>query len=1499
MAITHPRIRQISHKIRPAKLRQRTILGDFVTMAAIQYQTSPAHKRLLKQSRYTRSNLSLRPRAIAASTLKYKGHGMIELQIDDQILSAKPTETLLQTALAAGIAIPSLCEQSPASRQLALEPHSDKQACNLCLVQIENADASLRCVRACETQAEAGMRVITQSEFLTKKRQQALSNILSDHFADCEAPCQQACPAGVDVQSYLFHIAQGNHSEAVKVIKQTLPLPLSIGRVCPAFCETECRRGLVDEPIAIRQLKRHAADLDLAEGENGGTSYMPPRLADTGKKIAIIGAGPAGLSAGYYLSNQGHHVEIFEAMPQAGGWLRYGIPEYRLPKAILDKEIDLLSRNGLILHTNTRLGHEIQLNQLVDNFDAVCLAIGAQKAVPMDYPGSTLDGCYLGVDFLKDHCLDKKLKLGKTVAVIGGGNTAIDCARTAVREGADVTLIYRRTRAEMPAEAYEVHEAEVEGVKFHFLTNPIENHSDANGRVQSVTFSKMALGEADASGRRAPVDTGETFTQAFDTVIAAVSQAPDMEFLQAPQSQLSQGTLALSRWNTFIGCEHTMSSGVEKLFVLGDARRGPATAVAAVGDGRKAAEAIDKMLKIGLSCDLHAHEFNSVKTIPSALKQAEAKSATSTTLYPNIKPQPRLKMPELTAVQRLLNYGEVELGFAPDAAMQEAARCLECACQANTDCKLRDYATDYRIDSKSLNTENARHFIVDKSSPFIQFDANRCISCGKCVEVCQQQSGHCAIQFDHHSYQAIPRELAATPERTAPRVGFSASMADSQCVQCGNCVQVCPTGALVDARDKRQGDITPLKTASTICTYCGVGCRLDLKIDPKSNRIRHIEGNNDSVVNQGMLCVKGRFGFDFINSEKRLTTPLIRKNGQLTPSSWSETIAYVAEHLQQIKLQHGSNALASLASAKATNEENFILQKFVRSVLGTNNIDHCARLCHSSTVTGLQQSIGSGAMTNDIPSIKDSEVIFILGSDTSSAHPIIASKIKQAVSLHGARLIVADPKRVAIADSAELYVAHRPGTDVMLLNAIMAEIIRNDWQDKTYIAERTEGVEALYAELAKEDYRLESAALITGVKAEDIAQLARTIGTANKTAIYYAMGITQHTTGHDNVTAIANLQLLCGNIGMAGAGINPLRGQSNVQGACDMGALPNYFTGYQKVTDIDARKRFETHWQTPLSGDVGITATHMMHEISKGKIKALYVMGENPVLSDPDQAHVLRALSQIDFLVVQDLFLTETAELAHVVLPAAAFVEKRGHFTNTERRVQRLEQALQPPGEALADWKIIQAIANAMGADWNYPSEEAIWQEINLLTPQYRGISWQRLSADDKGQLPQGIQWPCPDETHPGTPIMHQSQFTRGLGLFTPVAYRMPAEMPCSDYPLTLSTGRLLEQFHTGTLTRKTPGLELLGSPKVMISVYDAEQLGINNGDKIKLSTRRGEIEIDAFVTKRAQVGVLFLPFHFVEAAANKLTINALDPVANIPEFKVCAVKAEKVTRAC
>ncbi|WP_394391740.1 formate dehydrogenase subunit alpha [Shewanella woodyi] len=1425
---------------------------------------------------------------------------MKELTIDGKCLSANPETTLFHIAKEAGITIPNLCQQYNGLN--FPNNNNEKSHCNLCQVEVQTFDnqnqANTVTVKACDTQLVSlysnntqKVEVITQSTRLSLLRQAALNEILKDHFADCQAPCQQACPAGVDVQSYLFHIAQGDHREAVKVIKQTLPLPLSIGRVCPAFCETECRRGLVDEPVAIRQLKRHAADLDIQDE----FSYMPEKLPATDKKVAIIGSGPAGITTGYYLSNSGHDVTIFEAMPKAGGWLRYGIPEYRLPKAILDKEIEQLCKNGLKIQTNTKLGEQIHLNQLVEDFDAVCLAIGAQKAVAMDYPGSDLAGCYLGVDYLKDHCTDKHLITGKKVMVIGGGNTAIDCARTAKREGAEVTLVYRRTRNEMPAELYEIEEAEHEGIKFHYLTNPIENHSDSQGRVMSVTLEKMRLGEPDPSGRRAPIPTGETFTQAFDTVIPAVSQTPDMAFLSDPQSQLTTGKLALTRWNTFQGCEQTMSAGlstkIDKLFVLGDSRTGPATAVAAVADGRKAAQAIEKLLTSGLSCELVQHEFNSTKSIKTAKLNGD--------IYPNTPKQLKAKMPELSIKERALNFNEIELGFEPSEAMKEAARCLECACQANSDCKLRDYATEYKVDNCTQDATHSalspRQFSVDNSSPFITFDANRCISCGACVDICQQQSGHKAISFTKDHYQALPTQEKSS-ERRAPRVGFAATMQDSNCVQCGNCIQVCPTGALVDARDKTQGRTKPSEQASTICTYCGIGCRLNVHVDRENNKITRVSGDPDSVVNQGMLCVKGRFGFDFIASKQRLTQPLLRKDKQLVPVSWNEALDFIGTKLSHIISSRGGNAVAGLASAKATNEDNYLFQKLFRAVIGTNNIDHCARLCHASTVTALQESLGSGAMTNDIPGIVDSDLIFIIGSDTSNAHPIIASHIKSAIREHGATLLVADPKKVDIADHAKLYVSHKPGTDVMLLNAIMQVIIKNDWHDLDYIQARVDDYSSLYDEVMKSDYRLENAALITGVPAKQITEMASMIGTATKTAVYYAMGVTQHTSGHNNVTAIANLQLLCGNIGIKGGGINPLRGQSNVQGACDMGALPNYFSGYQRVDDPLVQVRFREAWGIEdLPHQIGLAATEMMQALSHGELKALYVMGENPVLSDPDQAHVLLALKKAELLIVQDIFLTETAALADVVLPANAFAEKSGHFTNTERRIQQLQTVVKAPGSARLDWQIIQDIANRLGADWQYRDEKQIWHEITCMTPQYRGASWQAIDSHTRnGKL--GIQWPCPAENHPGTPILHTAKFTRGRAKMTPVSYSLPAEPTCSEYPLTLSTGRLLEQFHTGTLTRKTPGLDELGKPKVMISVFDADKLGINNGDMLKISSRRGEIEICAFVTRRAQVGVLFLPFHFVEAAANKLTINAIDPIAKIPEFKICAVKVEKVS---
>ncbi|PML53790.1 formate dehydrogenase subunit alpha [Vibrio lentus] len=1401
---------------------------------------------------------------------------MIQIVIDGKYRIVEQGQTVLEAAKTCGLEIPSLC---------GLNKTADKVPCDLCVVEVDGVGVT----RSCELEVSNGLNITTQSKQLTNHRQEALNRIMTDHYADCEAPCQTACPAGVDIQSYLHHIAQNDHIKAIEVIKKTLPMPLSIGRVCPAFCETECRRNLVDESIAIRQLKRHAADADLAAQE----SYMPPKKPNKGKRVAIVGSGPGGLTAGYYLSNEGYDVSVYESMPKAGGWLRYGIPEYRLPKSILDKEIELMCRNGMAVECDKKLGVDFTLSDLSNDFDAVCLAVGASQAVEMNYTGSDLAGCYLGVDYLKDYVTDKHFTTGKKVAVIGGGNTAIDCARTAVRDGADTTLIYRRTRDEMPAEDYEIEEAEHEGVKFHFLTNPAENIAGENGHVSEIRLERMALGPADASGRRSPKPTGEFFVEDFDTVIAAVSQKPDLSFMDNESLEIP-----LTRWNTADADPQTMHMGTGNIFSIGDFRRGPATAVEAVGDGRIAAQAIDRFFNGDMN-QIPAKPFNSRKQ-----KQLKAVDPEQ---YKSIQRMARKIMPELTPEQREQSFEEVETGFDNTDAIAEAARCLECGCQANTDCDLRDYSTEYKatqthpeykIDVASNDSWQAiraeetkvgltrQKFAVDDSSEFIIFDANRCISCGQCIQACREQNVHGVLSFMNQS----DGKPASRPE-CRPNFGVDKTlMGDSNCVQCGSCVQACPTGAMVDARDRKQGDTDLLKKIDTICTYCGVGCKLTMHVDEKKNKIRYIEGG-DSPVNEGMLCVKGRFGFDFVGSDARLTTPLIRKDGWLQPASWDEAIKLIADKFTAIKQGFGSNALAGFSSAKTTNEDNYAFQKFIRRELGTNNVDHCARLCHASTVTGLEASLGSGAMTNDIPSIKHSDVIFIIGSDTTSAHPIIGSHIKQAVRHGGARLIVADPKRIDIADHAELYLAHRPGTDVMLINGVMQQIIKHGWYDQEYIEDRVDGFDTLLQEVMSPSYALDKVELVTGVKAEDIFAMARLIGTAERTAVYYSMGITQHTTGHDNVRSIANLQLLCGNIGIEGGGINPLRGQSNVQGACDMGALPNNLPGYQKVYNPMVRQKFAMEWGvSDLPAETGLTLTEIIDAACHRDVRGLYVMGENPVLSDPNQAHVIEGLEALDFLVVQDIFLTETAQYADVVLPSCSFAEKSGHFTNTERRVQRINPAVNPPGEAKEDWVIIQMLANAMGGGWGYNTVADITNEIARVTPQYGGLRWENITVN-------GVQWPSNKNNPDGTRIMHQTQFTRGRGQMEAIPFRYAAELPDSEYPLVLTTGRVLEQFHTGTMTRKTKGLDNLAGPRAMVSVHDAEALGISNGQMLKVSTRRGEIEIAAFVTKRMQKGVVFIPFHFVESPVNRLTTTATDPHAKIPEFKVAAVRIELIRK--
>ena len=674
-----------------------------------------------------------------------------------------------------------------------------------------------------------------------------------------------------------------------------------------------------------------------------------------------------------------------------------------------------------------------------------------------------------------------------------------------------------------------------------------------------------------------------------------------------------------------------------------------------------------------------------------------------------------------------------------------------------------------------------------------------------------------------------------------------------------------------------------MKRVLTTCEFCGCGCNFYLGVE--DGKVVAIYPSVSHPISQGRLCIKGWQGHEYIHSPERLTTPLIKKGNRFREASWNEAYVMIDDRLNETKTRYGSDSIAVLSSAKCTNEENYLMQKFARACLGTNNVDHCARLCHASTVVGLATTFGSGAMTNSITEIAGAEVIFIIGSNTTEQHPLIGDQVLRAIE-KGAKVIVADPRETQLAKLCSLYMMHKPGSDVALLNGMMNAIIAEGLEDKEFIAERTEGFESLKETVA--DYTPEKSSAITGVPEEKIIEAARIYARSKKSIIIYSMGITQHTTGVDNVMTTANLAMLTGNVGKEFTGVDPLRGQNNVQGACDVGALPNVFSGYQTVTDEKLRNKFEKAWKVNLPPQPGLTLVEMLNSALEGSLRAMYIMGENPMVSDPDINHVEKSLNALDFLVVQDIFLTETATLADVVLPGVSFAEKDGTFTSTERRIQRVRKAIEPLGDSKPDWKIITELSSRLGYRMGYSSPAEIMDEIAKLTPIYGGVSYSRLEDF-------GLQWPCPSPDHPGTPYLHKGSFTRGLGKFSPVGYKPPAELPSHDYPFILTTGRVGFHYHTGTMTRKAWALER-EYPRgyVEVNSQDAKQLGIRNGQTAKVISRRGEISLSLKSVDTIAKGVVFIPFHFAEAAANKLTAANLDPVAKIPEYKVCAVRLEK-----
>ena len=774
---------------------------------------------------------------------------------------------------------------------------------------------------------------------------------------------------------------------------------------------------------------------------------------------------------------------------------------------------------------------------------------------------------------------------------------------------------------------------------------------------------------------------------------------------------------------------------------------------------------------------------------------------------------------------------------------------------------------------------------ADLSHPAMAVNLDACIHCTRCVRACREVQANDVIG------------MAGRGARARIVFDMADAMGDSSCVACGECVQACPTGALLPAAGAAQ---EADRTVNSLCPYCGVGCQLVWHV--KDDRILRVEGR-DGPANHARLCVKGRFGFDYVRHPNRLTAPLIRRPGvarrpedmvdPADPSShfreagWDEALDVAARGFLRIREAHGGGALAGFGSAKGSNEEAWLVQKLVRTGFRTNNVDHCTRLCHASSIAALLESIGSGAVTAPVSEAANADVILVAGANPVGNHPVAATFMKNAVR-RGAKLIVVDPRGMALKRYASHMLQPAPGSDVALLNALIHVIVAERLYDEDYVRAHTEGFAELAAHVA--DYAPEAMAGRCGIPARTLREVARLYAGAERAMIFWGMGISQHVHGTDNARCLIALALLCGHVGRPGTGLHPLRGQNNVQGASDAGLIPMMFPDYRPVGDPEARADLEALWGARLDPEPGLTVVEIAHAAHEGRVKGLYVMGENPAMSDPDIAHAREALCRLEHLVVQDIFLTETAFLADVVLPASAFPEKTGSFTNTDRRVQLGRQAIEPPGDARQDWWIVQELARRMGLDWNYGGPADINAEMRAFMPSIAGVSWERLEREDS------VTYPCADEDAPGEEIVFGDGFPTadGRGKLTPAGLVPPDERPDSAWPFVLTTGRQLEHWHTGQMTRRAAVLDAL-EPEAMceMSPGDARRLGLEPGARVRVATRRGAVVTTLRVTDRTPDGVVFMPFGYAEAPANLLTNPALDPFGKIPEFKYCAARVE------
>ena len=808
---------------------------------------------------------------------------------------------------------------------------------------------------------------------------------------------------------------------------------------------------------------------------------------------------------------------------------------------------------------------------------------------------------------------------------------------------------------------------------------------------------------------------------------------------------------------------------------------------------------------------------------------------------------------------------------------------LDClTCSANGDCELQDMAGAVGLREVRYGYEGANHLDAqkDESNPYFTFEASKCIACSRCIRACEVVQGTFALTMEGRGFDS-----KVSPGGT--------DFMGSECVSCGACVQACPTATLNEKSVVALG--TPEHSVVTTCAYCGGGC--SFKAEMKGDQLVRMVPYKDGKANEGHSCVKGRFAFGYATHKDRMTKPMIR--ARITDPwrevSWEEAVDHAASELRRIQRDHGPDAIGGITSSRCTNEETFLVQKMIRGAFGNNNVDTCARVCHSPTGYGLKTTLGTSAGTQDFASVAGSDVIFVIGANPTDGHPVFASRMKRRLR-EGARLIVADPRRIDLVRTphvqADYHLQLLPGTNVALINAIAHVVVTEGLVAEDYVRARCDlaEFESWARFIAQERNSPEAVESVTGVPARMLRGAARLYATGGAAAIYYGLGVTEHSQGSTTVMAMANLAMATGNIGKPGAGVNPLRGQNNVQGACDMGSFPHEFSGYRHVSDDATREMFEATWGVPLSPEPGLRITNMLDEAVEGRFRGLFIQGEDIAQSDPDTKHVTAGLMAMECVIVQDLFLNETAKYAHVFLPGSSFLEKDGTFTNAERRINRVRRVMAPKG-GLADWEGVMALSNALGFPMEYRHPSEIMDEIARLTPSFAGVSYAKLEAVGS------LQWPCNEDAPLGTPMMHVDRFVRGKGRFMITEFVPTDERTGVNFPLILTTGRILSQYNVGAQTRRTENSRWHEEDVLEIHPFDAELRGIRDGELVSLESRSGDISLPARVSERMQPGVVYTTFHHASTGANVITTDYSDWATNCPEYKVTAVQVRRTNR--